>query len=151
MITKKVDYNPEKAEIVQLTNDAYYYLAFNEPCLDSENMDEVKEFKNRFPYGFKFESDIEFVEDSDLVECKVIPICECNTPFTHYKVMNKWFKNEYYYSEDKKRAYYRIYNMYNGFFVDLGWHDVKINKFGKPEITDKNCILPLWGPRWIKY
>lgn len=151
MISKKVDYNLEKAEIVQLTNDAYYYLAFDEPCLDDENMDEVKEFKERFPYGFKFNPGIEPVEGTDLIECTVIPICECNTPYTHYKVMNKWFKNEFYYSEDKKRACYRIYNMYNGFFVDLGWSDVIINKFGKPEIHAKKCILPLWGKNWMTY
>ena len=65
--------------------------------------------------------------------------------------MNKWFKDEFYYSEDKKRVCYRIYNMYDGFFVDLGWSDVIINKFGKPEICTKKCILPLWGKNWMTY
>lgn len=151
MIADKLDYNPEKMEIVQLSNDAYHFLAFKEPCLDEDNMDEVEEFKEQFLYGFKFEPDIEPVEDSDLVECKVIPICECSTPFTHYKLEGTWWKLEFYYNEDKTKAYYRMYDMYSGRFLDYGWNDVIINKSGHPEIRPKGCIFPLWGKSWIKY
>jgi len=151
MIADKLDYNPDKMEIVQLSNDAYHYLAFKEPCLDEDNMDEVKEFKEQFPYGFKFEPDIELVEDSDLVECKVIPICERSTPFTHYRLEGLWFKSEYYYNEDKTQVYYRTYDMYCGRFLDYGWNKVEINEYGKPEIRPKGCIFPLRGKSWLKY
>ena len=67
MIADKLDYNPDKMEIVQLSNDAYHYLAFEEPCLDEDNMDEVKEFKEQFSYGFKIDPDVEFVEDLDFI------------------------------------------------------------------------------------
>lgn len=151
MIADKLDYNLEKMEIVQLSNDAYHFLAFKEPCLDEDNMDEVEEFKEQFPYGFKIEPGIEPVEDSDLVECKVIPICESSTPFTHYKLEGTWWKLEFYYSEDKTKAHYRAYDMYSGRFLDYGWNDVIINQYGHPEIRPKGCIFPLWGKSWIKY
>ena len=151
MLNKKIDYNQEKMEIVQLSNDAYYNLAFGETCLDSENMDEVEEFKERFPYGFKFEPDIEFVEDSDLIECKVIPICECSTPYTHYKIEGKWTKYEFYYSQDRKQVNFRYYDMYHGRFIDYRWNDININQFGKPDIRPKKCIFPLSGKLWARY
>lgn len=151
MIADKLDYNPSKIKIVQLSNDAYYYLAFKEPCLDEDNMDEAKEFKEQFPYGFKFEPGIEPVEDSDLVECKVIPICESSTLFTHYRIDSEWFKSEFYYNENKTKVYYRIYDMYHGRFLDYGWNDVVINKFKKPEIRPNKCIFPLWGKSWLEY
>lgn len=151
MIADKLDYNPEKMEVVQLSNDTYYNLAFGEQCLDEDNLDEIKEFKEQFPYGFKLSKEVEFVENSDLIECKVIPICECSTLFTHYRLEGHWFKSEFYYSEDKKQAYYRTYDMYNRRFIDYGWNDVHINEYGKPEIRPKGCIFPLQGKSWNRY
>lgn len=152
LVKKRLDYSIEDAEIVQLSNDAYYNLAFSEPCLDEENMDEVEEIKARFPYGFKFGPSHEFVDDSDLVECQIIPICEnTSSPFTHYCVDGKYFKHEFYYSEDKKRVHYRIYNMHAGKFRDYGWCDVNINQYGKPDIRPNKCIFPLWGKFWARY
>lgn len=152
-MNKKLDYNLDKSEILQLSNDAYFYLAHKEPCLDDSNMEEVEEFKTRFKYGFKFDEQygIDFVEDSDMIECKVIPICECSTPFTYYRIEGRWFKSEFYYSPDKKQAYYRTYDMYNGRFYDYGWNDVMINEYGKPEIRPNKCIFPLWGKKWLRY
>ena len=151
MLNKKLDYNLEKIEVIQLSNDAYYNLAFNEPCLDDENVDEIAEFKERFPYGFKFEPDIEFVEDSDLIECKVIPICESSTPYTHYNIVGKWTKYEFYYSQDRKQVNFRYYDMHDGRFIDYGWNDININQFGKPDIRPRKCIFPLWGKSWMRY
>lgn len=151
MIANKLDYDLEKIETVRLSNDAYYNLAFGEECLDENNLSNVKDFKKRFPYGFKFASKAESVKNSDLVECKIVPIRECNTPFTHYRIHGKWYKSEFYYSEDKKQAYYRIYNMYDGYFTDYGWNEVHTNQYGRQEIRPGKCIFPLQGKSWIEY
>lgn len=150
---RKLDYCIEKAEVVQLSNDAYFYLACGEQCLDEDNYEEAEELRTQFKYGFKFDKQygIDFVEDSDMIECRIIPICECKTPFTHYRLDKKWHKSEFYYSPDKKQAYYRIYDMYNGRFRDYGWNDVIINQFGKPEIRPNGCIFPLHGKKWTRY
>ena len=111
-MNRKLDYNLDKAEILQLSNDAYFCLAYSEPCLDESNMEEVQEFKSRFKYGYKFDEQygIDFVEDSDMIECKVIPICESSESlFTHYKLLGKYFKEEFYYNADKTQANYRIW------------------------------------------
>lgn len=152
-MNKKLDYNLDKAEILQLSNDAYFYLTNKEPCLDENNYEEVQELKGRFKYGFKFDDQygIDFVEDSDMVECKIIPICESSTPFTHYRIDGKWFKSEFYYSPDGKQVYYRTYDMCHGRFRDYGWNDVVINKYHKPEINPCKCIFPLWGENWHRY
>ena len=148
-INKKLDYCED--EILQVSNDAYYNLAFKEPCLDEENQDEVNEIKARFPYGFKICPDIEFVENSDLVEIKLIPINECNNKFTHFRIDGKWHKHEFYYSEDRKQVYYRIYDMYYGRFIDYGWCDISINSFKKPEVKVRGCTFPIWGQKWTLY
>lgn len=151
MITHKLDYNLEKIECIQLSNDAYHFLAHGEPCLDESNMDEVEELKERFLYGFKFGPDIEPVEDSDLIECSIIPICECDTPFTHYRILENLFKEEYYYSKDKTQVYYRLYLIRQGRFLDYGWNKIEINQFGKPAIKPRKNCFPLWGKSWMKY
>jgi hypothetical protein len=152
MIEQQLDYDVNDAQTFQITNDAYHWLAFKEPCLDDENYEEAEEIKEMFPYGFKFDSKVEFVENSDLVEVIIIPIQLISNEFTHYKIDGKWWKYEFYYSKDKTKAYYRIYDMYNGRFMDYGWNDVIINKYGKPEIQPcKGCIFPLWGKNWKRY
>jgi hypothetical protein len=151
MFRKKLDYCKEKMEIIQISNDAYYYIVYAEPCLDSENMSEVKELKSRFPYGFILSPSFEPVENSDLVECKIIPICESSSPFTYYKIEGKTYKSEFYYNEDRSRARYRWYDFLHGRFIDYGWNDVKLNAKGKPEIRPKGCVFPLWGKKWLKY
>lgn len=151
MIADKLDYNSEKMEIIQLSNDAYHFLAFKEPCLDDNNLEEAEEIKEQFPEGFKIDPEIEFVEDTDMVEIKIIPICESSTPFTHYKLDGVWHKHEFYYNSDKSKVYYRIYDAYYGRFIDYGWNDVNINQFDYPDIRPKGCIFPLWGKSWIKY
>lgn len=152
-MTKKIDYNLDKAEILQLSNDAYFCLAHGEPCLDEDNYEEVQEFKARFKYGYKFDKQygIDSVENSDMIECKVIPMCECDTPFTHYRLYGRHCKSEFYYSHDGKQAYYRFYNRYLNRVCDYGWNDVIVSKRGKPEIRPGNCIIPLWGKNWLRY
>lgn len=152
MLNKKVDYNPEKLETVQMSNDAYNYIVNDEPCLDEENIDEVNELYERYPYGFKINPDIEFVENSDLIECSIIPICICQTPFTHYKINGRWSKDEFYYSQDRKQVYFRSYIMSSKRFIDYGWNEIQINKYKKPEISPRNgMFIPLWGKSWLKY
>ena len=112
MIEQQLDYDVNDAQTFQITNDAYHWLAFKEPCLDDENYEEAKEIKEMFPYGFKFDSKVEFVENSDLVEVIIIPIQLVSNEFTHYKIDGKWWKDEFYYNKDKTKAYYRIYNMF---------------------------------------
>lgn len=152
MLEKQLDYDLKKAGFFQISNDAFYNLKYGEPCFDEENLDEIEELKAMFPYGFKISDKIEFVENTDLIECEIIPICVTSSLFTHYIIEGKWFKSEYYYSADRKQAYYRTYNMYDKRFIDYGWNDVRINQFGKPVITPKNnCIFPLWGNNWHTY
>jgi len=151
MLRRKIDYNLEKMETIQISNDAYYNLVFGETCLDGNNIGEVKELKKRFPYGFGFKPGIEYVDDSDLIECTIIPICECSTPFTHYKIQGKWCKEEFYYSPDRQSVHYRFFNLYDHKFIDYGWNDIIINEQNKPEIRPKGCIIPLWGKSWMRY
>ena len=152
-MNRRLDYNSEKAEVLQLSNDAYFCLVCGEPCLDDANYEEVQEFKARFKYGYMFDKQygIDFVEDSDMIECKVIPICESSTPFTHYRIDGKWFKHEFYYSPDRKQVNYRIYDLYHGHFIEYGWNDVIINQYNQPEIRPNKCIFPIWGKNWLRY
>lgn len=149
---EKFDYNEQEAKVIQLSNDAYFYLLHGEPCLDDMNYEEAEDIKAEYPYGFKLSQSVEYVEDSDLIETTIIPICKNNnSPFTHYRLDGKHFKSEFYYNDDKTKAFYRTYIAYKKEFRTYGWCDVKINQLGKPYINPNNCIFPLWGKSWAKY
>ena len=67
----KLDYS--KTKIIQLSNDAFYYLREEDEPLDEANMEEAEEIIGLFPNGFIIEDDWSFIEGTDLIEAKFVP------------------------------------------------------------------------------
>ena len=65
--------DPDKKRVIQLSNDAFYYLNYGEEPLDEDNLEEAKEIAAEFPNGFYIEDDWKLVDDSDLIEATFIP------------------------------------------------------------------------------
>ncbi len=69
-----LDYN--KAQIMQISNDAFFFITKEEEPLDEENLEEAQEVLSMFPNGFYVEKNWKTVEDSDLIEATFIPYVE---------------------------------------------------------------------------
>lgn len=66
-----------KAQTLQISNDAFWYLYQEEEMLDESNMEEAKEVMQMFPFGYLIKEDFMQVEDeADLIECTFIPYVE---------------------------------------------------------------------------
>lgn len=66
-----LDYEHKK--IIQLSNDAFYYLQYDEELLDESNLEEAQEIQQMFPFGFYINEGWATVKDSDLIEATFIP------------------------------------------------------------------------------
>lgn len=75
-------YDKSNDAILQISNDALYYFLYKESCLDSANMDEVKEIQDMFPLGFVLRN-WEFIEDG-LVEARFRPFVEYKENYDLY-------------------------------------------------------------------
>ena len=75
----KLDYS--KAETMQLSNDAFFYLLQEEEPLDEENLDEAQEIFAMFKHGFYIEDNWKTVENSDLIEATFVPYVEDDADF----------------------------------------------------------------------
>lgn len=74
----------DKKQVMQISNDAFYYLYCGEEPLDESNMEEVQEIEAMFPNGYCIEDNWETVEDSDLIEITIIPYVEDDDDYDEY-------------------------------------------------------------------
>lgn len=65
--------NYDKAQTMQISNDAFFFITKKEEPLDEENLKEAQDVLNMFPNGFYIEENWKLVEDSDLIEATFIP------------------------------------------------------------------------------
>ena len=70
----KLDY--AKAETLQLSNDAFFFIRDGEEPLDEDNLEEANEILTMFPYGFEIADDWQAIESTDMVEVTFIPYTE---------------------------------------------------------------------------
>lgn len=78
----RADYS--KKQVMQISNDAFYYLYYGEEPLDDENMEEAREITDMFSDGFVIEDDWENVDGTDLIECTFVPYVKDDVDFDEY-------------------------------------------------------------------
>lgn len=86
----KLDYS--KAQIMQISNDAFFFITEEEEPLDEENLEEAQEILSMFPNGFYVEENWKLVEDSDLIEATFIPYVEDNDDWDEYQDLTKYLQ-----------------------------------------------------------
>lgn len=86
----RMDYS--KKQVMQISNDAFYYLYYGEEPLDDENMEEAQEIAGMFPNGFIIEENWEEVDDTDLIECTFVPYVEDDMDFDEYQNLTKYIQ-----------------------------------------------------------
>ncbi len=138
----KLDHS--KAQVLQLSNDAYYFLKEEEPPIDENNLEEAYEIMSMFPNGFFIDDEISFVEGTDMVEATFVPYVEDDwKPDEYIDLFNGW-QLQIKHLEYMKRVKIRFFNHEKPPFGEQEC-DVIYNDFGKPEIhTKEGSIYPIW-------
>lgn len=78
-----------KRASLTISTDAFYFLYFDEECLDELNMVDVHKLKERYPLGFEIaEYMVEATGDKTRVQ--VIPYIEDPLRPTHFQEMSKY-------------------------------------------------------------
>lgn len=86
----RLDYS--KAQTMQISNDAFFFIIEEEEPLDEENLEEAQEVLSMFPSGFYVEENWKFVENSDLIEATFIPYVEDNDDWDEYQDLTKYLQ-----------------------------------------------------------
>ena len=81
-----------KAQTVQISNDAFFFITEEEEPLDEENLEEAQEVLSMFPNGFYVEENWKPVEDSDLIKATFIPYVEDNYDYDEYQDLTKYIQ-----------------------------------------------------------
>lgn len=77
----RFELNYGQKRVMQITNDAFFYLLEEEQPLDDINLEEAQEIIAMFPNGFYIEENWKTVENSDLIECSFIPYVKIDFDF----------------------------------------------------------------------
>lgn len=86
----KLDYS--KAQTMQISNDAFFFITEEEEPLDEENLEEAQEVLSMFPNGLYVEENWKPVEDSDLIEATFIPYVEDEDDWDEYQDLTKYIQ-----------------------------------------------------------
>ena len=139
----KLDYS--KKQVLQLSNDAFFYLKEEDDPLDEDNLDEAIEIIGMFPNGFHIDDDWKYVEDSDMVEATFIPYIDDEWQFDEYKdLFNGWQLQIKWVDNNKAQVEIRYYNPTKEPFGQQIC-DVELNDDGRPYIvTKEGSMFHLW-------
>lgn len=78
----KLDYS--RAETLQLSNDAFYYLKDEDEPLDESNLEEAQEVFAMFPDGFIIEDHWQAIKGTDLIEATFVPYTQDTAEYDAY-------------------------------------------------------------------
>lgn len=138
----KLDYS--KKQVLQLSNDAFFYLKEEEEPLDEDNLDEANEIISMFPKGFHIDEGWKYVEDSDMVEATFIPYIDDDWQFDEYIDLFNGWQLQIKWTDDRTQVEIRYYNPTKEPFGQQIC-DVSYNQDGKPMIwTKEGSMYPLW-------
>lgn len=138
----KLDYS--KKQVLQLSNDAFFYLKEEEEPLDEDNLDEANEIISMFPKGFHIDEGWKYVEDSDMVEATFIPYIDDDWQFDEYIDLFNGWQLQVKWTDDRTQVEIRYYNPTKEPFGQQIC-DVSYNQDGKPMVwTKEGSMYPLW-------
>lgn len=94
----------DNAQVLQLSNDAFYYLYYEEEPLDENNLEEAKELMAQFPDGFYIEDNWETIEGTDLIEATFVPFTRrISADYDAYLDITKYVQIQIKWIEKDKR------------------------------------------------
>lgn len=123
----RLDYS--KAQIMQISNDAFFFITEEEEPLDEENLEEAQKVLSMFPNGFYVEENWKPVEYSDLIEAIFIPYVEDEDDWDEYQDLTKYLQIQIKWLDTNHiRAW--LYNCKKGTRELYGEFKVYTNQYG---------------------
>lgn len=86
----RLDYS--KAQAIQISNDAFFFITEEEEPLDEKNLEEAQEVLSIFPNGFYVEEDWKYIKNSGLIEAIFIPYVEDEDDWDEYQDLTKYLQ-----------------------------------------------------------
>lgn len=119
-----------KAQTLQISNDAFFFITEEEEPLDDANLEEAQEILGMFPKGFYVEDNWRYVEDSDLIEATFIPYVENTDDYDEYQNITKYVQIQIKWI-DANHVKTWLYNSQKGTRELLGEFEVYTNEYGR--------------------
>lgn len=118
-----------KAQTLQISNDAFFFITEEEEPLDEANLEEAQEILSMFPKGFYVEDNWKYVENSDLIEATFIPYVENTDDYDEYEDITKYVQIQIKWI-DTSHVKTWLYNSQKGTKKLLGEFEVYTNEYG---------------------
>ena len=142
--------DPNQSVVMQISNDAFFYLKEDEEPLDENNLEEANEILAMFPNGFIISDDWEYVEDEpDTIQVTFIPYIKKKQNWDGYVIgFGGWITQ--FKIIDSNSAHLIHYNENTG--KTFGEQDCAIKYYdGKPRLyypanapqNKSHCEIPL--------
>lgn len=131
-----------KSVTVNMTNDAYNYILYDDSMIDESNMEEVEKYESMFPNGFE----IKFIresENSDLIEVEITPYIDDD--FQYDRIIELFGGNVIQVQTHDSHVNIRFYNETECKELWQETCEIQINDFNKEYIvTSAGSMYPLW-------
>lgn len=146
MANFRLDYSQK--QVMQISNDAFYYLYYGEEPLDDDNLEEANEISKMFSSNFYIEDNWEAVENEGLIEATFIPYVKDDWVYEEeLEVFGGWTLQIHWI--DSNNVKIRFYNPTKEPFGEEIC-SVQINDFGRPQVlTERGGLYPLWKAKKI--
>lgn len=133
----RLDY--ENAQIVQMSNDAFFYILEDEEPLDEENFSEIHKLSKMFPYGFSVDSNAKFTK-AGMVEAKIIPYVKDDCDYDEYCDITKYVQIQIKWTGTSKINAW-LFNSQKGTRELLGNFETYVNKFKNECFKVRGCLF----------
>lgn len=130
-----LDYEHKKT--IQLSNDAFYYLQYDEELLDESNLEEAQEIQQMFPFGFYINEGWTTVKDSDLIEATFIPYKKSDIDWDEYIELTKYLRAQIKWL-DSNHIRLWWHNLETNSLELKGDFEVCVNEFGNKYFKTNN-------------
>lgn len=119
-----------RAQTLQLSNDAFYYIQFEEEPLDDSNLEEAEEIVAMFPNGFYIEEGWKAVDDTDLIEATFVPFVEASkSDYDESLAITKYTEVCIKWIEPGKKVKAWLMNSQTGKVTQLGECPIRTNEY----------------------
>lgn len=125
----KLDYT--KAEILQISNDAFFYLRDGEEPLDEANLEEANEIYASFPNGFEIKGLWATIPDTDIIEATFVPYVIDDSDYDMYQELAKGYFWQLKFTQDNRFVKYWSYRESTGEREYKGEYELRISALSK--------------------
>lgn len=130
--------------VVQISNDAFHMLMYDEEPIDPDNAEEAEEIKAMFPNSFIIDDNWDYLDDEPgMVECTIIPYKPDDFKYDLYSNQINGWQLQVKIVEPKSTVQYRFYKEYT--------HNCKMLEVKQAKLTSVDGKLWLFTEKGSRF